>query len=75
MDTSTCRKHSSNPNPLQIKWNQTEPAEWECHLGTAERTLYFNMEVRCFEELSDICTPGERYESDYWLGVRGILSD
>lgn len=64
-----CGAYSPNPNPLQLKWNQIALADWECFLGAAERTLYFNMEVRCFEDRSDVCTPGERYPDDYWVGV------
>ena len=74
-DSSDCRAYHSNPNPLQLKWNQTEPGGWACHLGTTERTLYFNMEVRCFEELSSNCTPGERYPDDYWLGVLAVPTE
>lgn len=74
-DSSSCQSYSANPNPDQLKWNQTAPADWECHLGTTSRTLYFNMEVRCFEELSSVCTPGERYSDDYWLGVSAVPID
>ena len=64
-----CGLRSPNPNPQQLRWNQTQAEEWECHLGAIERTLYFNAEVRCFEEQATLCTPGERYESDYYFGA------
>ena len=66
-DNPSCRRFSPNPNPLGLQWNQTEPAQWECSLGFGLRTLYFNMEVACIPELESGCTPGERYEDDYWL--------
>lgn len=66
-DNPYCRRFSPNPNPIQLQWNQTEPAQWECYLGVAPRTLYFNMEVACIPELDTGCTPGERYDEDYWL--------
>ena len=74
-DHSYCRSFSSNPNPDQLQWNQTESEEWKCHLGTTEQTLYFNMEVRCFEKLSSLCTPGERYPDDYYVGVWAMPTD
>jgi len=66
-DNPYCRRFSPNPNPDRLRWNQTEPTQWECHLGVAPRTLYFNMEVACIPELETGCTPGERYDGDYWL--------
>ena len=74
-ENTYCDLHSPNPNPQQIRWNQTQPEEWMCHLGTTERTLYFNAEVRCFEEYSSTCTPGERYESDYYFGISPRLNE
>ena len=45
-----CRKYSSDPNPLQVKWNQASvETRWSCNLGYGIRTLYFNMAVGCFE--------------------------
>ena len=70
-----CDLHSPNPNPQEIRWNQTQSEEWVCHLGTTQRTLYFNAEVRCFEEYSSICTPGERYESDYYFGISPRINE
>ena len=64
-----CQLRSPNPNPLSKNWTQSEPGPWDCPLGQFERTLYFNMEVRCYADLSDICTPGERHPEDYWVGV------
>ena len=66
-DNPPCRRFSPNPNPLRLQWNQTAPAQWECHLDTTPRTLYFNMEVACIPELETGCTPGERYDGDYYL--------
>lgn len=70
-----CDLLSPNPNPQQIRWNQTQSEEWVCHLGAIERTLYFNAEVRCFEEQSSLCTPGAHYESDYYFGVRSLFTE
>jgi len=63
---SYCRKYSPNPNPLQMKWSQSSaPSRFTCELGTAERVLYFNMEVACYAELSpQNCTPGDRHPMD-----------
>ena len=66
---SYCRKYSPNPNPLQMKWSQASaPSRFTCELGTAERVLYFNMEVACYEELlggvpdnAPNCTVGEPF--------------
>ena len=74
-ENTYCDLHSPNPNPQQIRWNQTQSEEWVCHLGTIERTLYFNAEVRCFEAQSSLCTPGERYESDYYFGIFALLAE
>ena len=60
---------------MQMRWNQTESGGNECHLGAAVRTLYFNMEVACFEEVSDRCTPGVRYDGDYYVGVSARIRD
>ena|GEM_PF-7097794 len=68
-DSTYCQMRSPNPNPLQQQWTQSEPGTWDCPLGQVERTLYYNMEVRCFADSSDICTPGERHPEDYWVGV------
>jgi len=72
-DSSRCSRFSPNPNPLSISWNQTAPHEYDCFLGTTVQTLYFNMEVRCYEEMSSVCTPGEAYDGDYYLGLFNIL--
>ena len=48
---SYCRKYSANPNPLQMRWSQSSnPNRFSCDLGQAERVLYFNMGVECYEE-------------------------
>jgi hypothetical protein len=48
---SKCRKYSPNPNPTQIRWSQSSnPNRFACDLGQAERVLYFNMGVECYEE-------------------------
>lgn len=47
-----CRRFSPNPNPQEIRWTQSaDPNRFACNLGQAERVLYFNMEVACYEEL------------------------
>ena len=47
-----CRNYSPNPNPRQMKWSQSsDPGRFDCDLGQAERVLYFNMEIGCYEEL------------------------
>ena len=47
-----CRKYSPNPNPIQHRWSQSsDPNQFACFLGQAERVLYFNMEVGCYEEV------------------------
>ena len=63
---SYCRKYSPNPNPLQMKWSQSSaPSRFTCELGTAERVLYFNMEVACYAELSpENCTVGEPWPGE-----------
>ena len=66
-DNPYCRSFSYDPNPRRLQWNQSEAAEWECHLGVEPRTLYFNMEVACPPKLGTDCTPGERYAGDYYL--------
>ena len=48
---SYCRKYSPNPNPTQMRWSQSSnPNRFSCDLGQAERVLYFNMGVECYEE-------------------------
>ena len=70
-----CAIYSPNPNPYSISWNQTVSDTYDCHLGTDIRTLYFNMEVRCYEFLSSNCTPGEFYDGDYYLGLANTITD
>ena len=65
-DRPGCHLYSPNPNPMSMRWNQTESGARGCHLGRLERTLYVNMEVACFEAFSDRCTPGDRYADDYY---------
>ena len=65
-DSPYCQLRSPNPNPFEDRPSPSLP--YDCPLGQVERTLYFNMEVRCFAD-SDICTPGERHPEDYWVGV------
>ena len=51
-NNSYCRKYSPNPNPQQMKWSQAAtPNRFACNLGQAERVLYFNMAVECYEEV------------------------
>ena len=70
-----CDRYSPNPNPFSVQWSQIAPHEFDCFLGTEERTLYFNMEVRCYEFFSSICTPGEFYDGDYYIGLFNSISD
>ncbi len=47
-----CRRFSPNPNPQEMRWTQSaDPNRFACNLGQAERVMYFNMEVACYEEL------------------------
>lgn len=77
-----CRNYSPNPNPRQMKWSQSSnPGRFDCDLGQAERVLYFNMEVGCYEEvLASVpesqrnCTVGEPFPGignfdDYYVKV------
>ena len=64
-----CQRYSPNPNPQEMRWSQAlNPNKFACDLGQAERVLYFNMEVGCYEEvLADTpqnqrnCTVGEPF--------------
>ena len=64
-----CRRYSSDPNPLQMKWNQASvETRWSCNLGYGIRTLYFNMEVGCFEGIGNgRCEMGSDYFRDYFV--------
>ena len=66
-----CRKYSSDPNPLQVKWNQASvETRWSCNLGYGIRTLYFNMAVGCFEGVGNgKCEVGSDYFRDYFVRV------
>ena len=79
---SYCRNYSPNPNPRQMKWSQSaNPGRFDCDLGQAERVLYFNMEIGCYEEvLASVpesqrnCTVGEPFQGiggfdDYYIKV------
>ena len=47
-----CQRYSPNPNPQEMRWSQaSSPNKYACDLGQAERVLYFNMEVGCYEEV------------------------
>ena len=47
-----CQRYSPNPNPQEMRWSQaSSPNRFACDLGKADRVLYFNMEVGCYEEL------------------------
>jgi hypothetical protein len=47
-----CQRYSPNPNPQEMRWSQaSSPNRYACDLGQAERVLYFNMEVGCYEEV------------------------
>ena len=60
-DKTACRKLSANPNPINMQWSQAANAgSFDCNLGQAERVLYFNMTVGCFEEGFG-CTVGAPY--------------
>ena len=56
-----CQFTSADPNPAQIKWSQAaNPGKYECNLGQAERVLYFNMTVGCFNQAHG-CTVGKPF--------------
>jgi len=56
-----CRRYSPNPNPQQVRWSQSSsPNRYSCNLGQAERVLYFNMEVGCYEEIMASTPEDER---------------
>ena len=82
---SYCRKYSVNPNPQQIKWSQSsDPGRFACNLGQAERVLYFNMAIGCYEEvLATVpidernCTVGAPFQgvggySNYYIFVQPL---
>ena len=84
-NNSYCRKNSANPNPQQMRWSQSsDPNRFACNLGQAERVLYFNMAIGCYEEvLATVpldqrdCTVGEPFQgvggfSDYYIRVYPI---
>lgn len=72
-----CRRYSPNPNPQEMRWTQSSnPNRFACDLGSAERVLYFNMEIGCYEELlastpvsERKCTVGDRHPMD------GVFAD
>jgi hypothetical protein len=56
-----CRRYSPNPNPQQMRWSQSSsPNKYSCNLGQAERVLYFNMGVGCYEEIMASIPEDER---------------
>jgi len=60
-DAPYCRKFSANPNPQEMRWDQSaDPNRFACDLGQAERVLYFNMEVACYEELPSNVSEDEK---------------
>ena len=73
-DKTACRKFSANPNPINMQWSQAANAgSFDCNLGQAERVLYFNMTVGCFEE-GRACTvgapfPGQPGYDSYYVKV------
>ena len=71
-----CRFYSNNPNPKEIKWSQEATVEnYTCDLGQAERVLYFNMEVACYEAFltaSSTCTPGQRFNEQWFFSIGNI---
>ena len=72
-DCGRCSTYSPNPNPWSFRWDQVAPGGYGCHLGTTVQTMYLNMEVRCYESSSSVCTPefdSEYYNGDYYLGYR-----
>ena len=66
-----CKSYSSDPNPLQMRWNQASvETRWSCNLGYSIRTLYFNMAVGCFEGVGNgRCEVGSDYFRDYFVRV------
>ena len=81
-NNSYCRKYSFNPDRQQMRWSQSsEPHPFVCDLGQAERVLYFNMAIGCYEEvLATVpldqrdCTVGEPFQgiggfSDHYIKV------
>ena len=68
-NNSYCRKYSYNPNPTEMRWDQSSsPANFSCNLGVGERVLYFNMAIGCYAEIlasipeaEQDCTVGEPF--------------
>ena len=84
-NASYCRRYSANPNPQQMRWSQsTDPNQYACNLGQAERVLYFNMAIGCYEEvLATVpldqrdCTVGAPFQgvggySNYYISVQPL---
>lgn len=68
--TGGCRERKTNPNPAYLEWQQINSTTNlnRCGLGTAERTLYLNVELACHNpELG--CTEGERYPYNYYVEI------
>ncbi len=65
-----CSKLSREPNPEFLEWQQKNSSSslYTCGLGTAERTLYLNVEVACHVATLG-CEQGERYSSDYYVEI------
>jgi len=74
-DCGRCSNYSPNPNPWSFLWDQQVPGGWGCHLGTTVQTMYVNMEVRCYEASSSLCTPGDFYDGDYYVGAWNRITD
>ena len=65
-----CSKTAREPNPDFLEWQQNNSSSslYTCGLGTAERTLYLNVEVACHVP-SLGCELGERYSNDYYVEI------
>ena len=65
-----CSKRAREPNPATLEWQQNNSTStlYVCGLGTAERTLYLNVEVACHVATLG-CEQGERYSSDYYVEI------
>jgi len=65
---SGCNTTVREPNPAYLSWQQSSSTSNRrvCGLGTAERTLYLNVEVACHTDIFG-CTPGERSSLNYYV--------
>ena len=65
-----CYKLVREPNPAYLAWQQSNSTSnnFVCGLGTAERTLYMNVEVACHTEVFG-CELGERSSLTYYVEI------